>query len=250
MRPWGISGWVVCLLAAAPSASASPEPPPAARPLLGGRVMPAPSSPAPPSPGAPTPEPPPDAPPSPATVTGLAAVPTTAPRAITDADAGDAPLRPAPPPPETTLHAYRWKIIAADVATLGFGIAATQMSRRGERPGMISTAAITSYFFAAPVIHVMNHEPGRGLKSFGLRIAAPLLFGLIGRAFAPEPCDHCEHDVREDRFFQGANIGVATAFVLDGLFLARPVARPARRVWTPMVTASPHGVALGVVGEL
>ncbi|MGN6105940.1 MAG: hypothetical protein ACTHU0_12610 [Kofleriaceae bacterium] len=220
MRPWGISGWFVCLLAAAPSASASPEPPPAPAPASGLAA----------APDVPTPAP--------------------APRATGDADPGDPPPRPAPPPPATELHSYRWKIIAADVATLGFGIAATQLSRRGERPGMISTAAITSYFFAAPLIHAIDHEPGRGLKSFGLRIAAPLLFGLIGRAFAPEPCASCEHDVREDRFFQGANMGVATAFVLDGLFLARPVARPVRRAWTPLVTASPHGVALGVVGEL
>lgn len=129
---------------------------------------------------------------------------------------------PAPAPVDTRPQRwYGWQILTADVAIVGLVIAAT--SGDGE-PEPAANILGLLYPTASPFIHLAHDQSGKALGSLGLRLALPLLGGLIGFAahecdlLGPGPCRAAD---------VGAVAGVLAATAIDSAWLAwEPVPEP------------------------
>jgi len=86
---------------------------------------------------------------------------------------------------------------------------------------VVSAAGIAywRYFFAAPITHTYFGELGSALISIATRWGLPVLGGFVGFTLSPPDSDTYILDMGEG-FMLGTLSGVATAAVIDALFLA------------------------------
>ena len=166
-----------------------------------------------------------------------------------------APLAsPATPVPEW----YGWQILSADVAVAGTWVAASAT----DSTPLIALRTL-GYLFSAPLSHAAHDRLGTGLGSLGLRVAAPLVGGLVGILIATGPCP--SHPAEEVISFsacdaKGGEIGAVAAMLGVSIFdIARAWRQPGEGLWhpsrdralswAPVVTPSDTGPRLGLVGR-
>lgn len=165
--------------------------------------------------------------------------------------------QPAAPPaePELVVTSYSNQILIAS----GIGVASFLAAAAAEGPNGEDTPAfeklwavgMVSSFLAPPVIHFVHGEAGRGMGSFGMRVALASVGGLVAMGI-----DHCNADIDGwfcdlEAFAPGALVGVSVASLIDAFAMSeqrRYVTRPTERVLTPIVSASSSGGQLGLAG--
>jgi len=169
----------------------------------------------------------------------------------------DAPGSTAPHPPSPTYRtdSYRAQLFLADVAAIGLTIAAAETEPK------LMLAGWAGFIGFAPIVHSL-HDNGRGAAiSLGLRVGIPLAGAAAGMAayhLGQEPCrpgdDLC--DLREedaiDEMALGISAGLLAAMVIDYAVLGETRVKVSGTerapTWTPVVSATAHGVSLGVSG--
>jgi len=156
-----------------------------------------------------------------------------------------------------TTRRYGFELAAADAAALT--ITAVASTSRGDRGAIASV----SLFTFAPLVHLAHGNRHGAETSLGLRLALPAIgavAGLVGGAAiqhasttcAAEPCEPA--DGLATGAFVGMGIGtlagMGAAMVIDYAFLGKKRVEigPEHAAWSPVVSASQHGVSLGVTG--
>lgn len=125
---------------------------------------------------------------------------------------------------------YGWQTLAVDGASMTLlltGALVAGSSTRNE--GMLGArvlvgGSLLGFALGAPVVHVVNGEPGRAAGSLGLRVGLPAVGFMIGLAAAPS----CSSSTGEygpclkvlDTAAAGAGLGMLAASMLDAWLLA------------------------------
>jgi hypothetical protein len=114
-------------------------------------------------------------------------------------------------PPAAEKESYSMHVVVADLASLG-------MVFSGFPP--LQSAAVASYVFASPVIHLVHGHPGRAAGSLGLRLLLPFGAALGGAAL-----ENCRDSGDLDfcglgGALAGGLVGLVAASVIDATLLA------------------------------
>ena len=112
------------------------------------------------------------------------------------------------------------------------------------------TTAIGAYLLGGPIVHAAHDHWGRAFGSLGLRLAMPLLTGVIAYAFiAPTNHDSGLSDASKAIFVGAILAGYAGAVAIDAGFLSYDNPAPARGASVlPSFTPIKNGASVGVVG--
>ena len=119
---------------------------------------------------------------------------------------------------------YGWQTLASDAAASGLFFAAAKSGHGNLDDGAGTTLSLLSaavYLAGAPTVHLLHHRSLRALGSFGLRIALPVVGGMLGSATAtcpPPTGDYGNCGVGE--LVLGAGVGFVLAIALDAGALA------------------------------
>jgi hypothetical protein len=156
--------------------------------------------------------------------------------------------------PGTRSRWYGGQILLFDLSAVVLGAAAlaTAGSRSGA-PIALGALGAATYLLGPPIDHWAHGNAGRGFASLGIRIGAPVLFGL-GFGFAATKSNG---DPDETMLAVGAGIGYATAVALDVAVFARdrvkiePEGTSMNLSILPIVGTTAHrqGVVAGVAGN-
>jgi hypothetical protein len=149
---------------------------------------------------------------------------------------------PVQVPAPVGQQSYRLETVCVD----GVAISLTTwaLSSQNSSAGWLAAA---TYLAGGPIVHLAHDRPLRAAGSLGLRLALPIIGGLIGSKQG-----HCSGDVcGSDQTGFGVFTGVVAAAVVDSLWLAEGDGPPAptRASWSPTMSAGPAGVALGLAGS-
>ncbi len=141
----------------------------------------------------------------------------------------------------TPTH-YGWQILVVDAATL----TATYGALFAEEVTLFG-AAFGGYVAGGPIVHAVRGNWGRALGSGAMRFLLPATGLVVGFG----GCSWEDNATCHDPILY-ASIGVATASLIDALFLAddRPSPRRPDSDWqiTPSAMAGPRGGSLGFTG--
>jgi hypothetical protein len=157
----------------------------------------------------------------------------------------------------TAATGYRLQVLAVDAA--GAGLLFLAGALEGE-DGRDTTASDTlrlmgggTFLFGGPIVHVSHGANGRGAASLALRVALPVIGGLIGKSMAD--CPNGQLLCGFDESLGGMLVGAVAASVVDVSVLAgAPAAEspaPPRPgfVVAPRLVATPNVAMLGVGGQ-
>jgi hypothetical protein len=155
-------------------------------------------------------------------------------------------VRDEPPASEPRFE-YEWYgtyTLVADVMSGGLLL----MGISGEA-SMAAGAGFLGYGFGAPLVHVSQGEPLRGLGSLGVRVAAPVVWGGVGWWLGPKSETSTDSDDRSNFAFYCGLAGAASAMIFDSAVLAwkdvpvQPSDGPTFAL-TPVVDSKRTGVSL------
>jgi hypothetical protein len=94
----------------------------------------------------------------------------------------------------------------------------------------LSLLSAAVYLAGAPTVHLLHHRSLRALGSFGLRIALPVVGGMVGAATATCPPPTGDYgNCGTGEFVLGAGVGLVLAIALDAGVLAWD--EPKRKEW-------------------
>jgi hypothetical protein len=116
---------------------------------------------------------------------------------------------------------YGWQTLAADGASLALSIGAIGVAGSGsDTPSeALAWGALATYALAAPVVHWVHENPGRGFASLGLRVGGPIVLGLIG--VEAEDCSHHGGDLCGlGGALIGVTVGIVAAVTIDAAVFA------------------------------
>jgi hypothetical protein len=109
---------------------------------------------------------------------------------------------------------YGWQTLAVDAGTLG--VALTTKGATGSSPAALGVLA-SGYALGGPIVHLAHGSLIKAGESFGLRLALPVIGGLIGAAF--ERCAfQCTGGIYT---VTGVLIGYVAAVAIDSAVIAR-----------------------------
>ncbi len=146
---------------------------------------------------------------------------------------------------------YGYSTLLPDVAALSLFLAGVTSQEEG-----LYAAGLVAYAVGAPLMHVSQDQPARGLASFGMRVALPVALYGVGyglgsfddsRSACPE-----DEDCVDGGVLAGTLLfvyGIGAAMVVDSAALAwkrvpvRPKDQPSFAL-TPIVDGKRTGVAL------
>lgn len=119
---------------------------------------------------------------------------------------------------------YGWQTLASDVAAGGLFFAAAKSGDGNLDDGAGTTLSLLSaavYLAGAPTVHLLHHRSLRALGSFGLRIALPVVGGVVGAATATCPPPTGDYgNCGAGELVLGAGVGLVLAMALDAGVLA------------------------------
>jgi hypothetical protein len=175
-------------------------------------------------------------------------------------ESGPPGMTPVTPPVTTTgpaaatakpLRSYRGQLLASDAIAVGLLLVAanTDDNDRGEGFAKLSVA---TYALGAPVIHLTKNRGGRAFASLTMRIAFPIIGGMLFDSLRPSPqCDdyydYCDSGP-SDEMVLGVIGGVLAASIVDAAYLGRGDAPKVEQApgWAPTARATQGGFAVGV----
>jgi hypothetical protein len=184
-----------------------------------------------------------------------------APAPATAAEAAGAPLRfgtrelprapgaaskPSAPPladVPTRSRWYGWQTLLADGAAIEGALAISWASGESTLGAVAFFAGV--YALGAPAVHLVNGNPGRAAGSFGLRLAAPTIGGLVGSSMGS--CERFGGCSSQVYMVSGVVLGYLSAVVVDATVIARERV-PLRSRWSPTIVASEEGAVVGLHG--
>jgi hypothetical protein len=119
---------------------------------------------------------------------------------------------------------YGWQTLASDAAASGLFFAAAKSGDGNLDDGAGTTLSLLSaavYLAGAPTVHLLHHRSLRALGSFGLRIALPVVGGMLGSATATCPPPTGDYgNCGTGELVLGAGVGFVLAIALDAGALA------------------------------
>ena len=133
---------------------------------------------------------------------------------------------------ETEYDDYRLSLLASDAVAISLVVAGGVAYDDDKTLGNLGLLGGTAtYALAAPILHLVHEQPGRALGSFALRVGLPTVGVLIFAGLAV-PCQ--DEGEGEGWCAYGAAIvggtvmlgGVATAMIIDDVFLGRAPKAP------------------------
>jgi hypothetical protein len=142
---------------------------------------------------------------------------------------------------ETEAHWYGWQVMLADAATIGVTIAS-------QNPYVFAG----SYLIGAPVVHAVHERGGASVASLGLRVALPVVGGMLGSAAAR--CGHPNGDADFCGFGEvivGFGAGLLLASAIDAAALSWetvPKKPESKLSLTPSFTPTKTGPLFGLSG--
>lgn len=123
---------------------------------------------------------------------------------------------------------YGYQTLAADGAATSLLVGAA-VADGGARKGLFIVSA-TTYIVASPIIHAANGREGAAFGALGLRLVAPVAFGLLGILVGTAGDHRGSWGAPLVGGLIGLGVGVVTAMAIDAAALARkesPVAQGA-----------------------
>jgi hypothetical protein len=150
-------------------------------------------------------------------------------------------------PAEVDTGSYRLQTALCDAAALA--MFAMQSKSDGDAAGTIGLAM---YVVGCPIVHLFHHHNGRAAASVALRVALPLVLGVIGSAVGKSQCDAgCDNDSDLAGVAYGIIGGAIAASAIDIGYLSRGEDAPATRAApivppAPIGPAEPHQVRVGM----
>jgi hypothetical protein len=142
-------------------------------------------------------------------------------------------------------RSYRHQVLISDAAS-ALGIVGGMQFKSSVPYGL----GLAGYGLAAPIIHVVNGRPLRGLASLGLRLALPILGGFAGEKYLRDECPpdsgFCNDALPTEGFFRGLAVGAIVAAAVDAVVIARPVRVEAG--WAPTAHVTRDGFTIGAGG--
>lgn len=166
------------------------------------------------------------------------------------------PVPQAEPLPADYTASYRGQTLGADAAAVGLVLLAAAgvggQSHQSNTTSLLELAAAT-YVLGGPMIHLLHDRPGRAAASLALRVAAPLVFAMVGAAIGrSDPgCTGGYCDVgpgESDGAALGGLLGVITASVIDAAVFARADPLPASSHLTATAVRG-GGMTFGIAGS-
>jgi hypothetical protein len=151
---------------------------------------------------------------------------TTLPQPITSEQPVDSVLLMTEEQPPMVHSWYGWQTLIADGTAALLGAVAVPFAGEFEQvAGAVGVAAVGTYVLAAPVVHFVHGNVGRGFGSLALRATLPVVFGFVGGK--AESCSEGQWFCGLAGAAVGATIGVVSAAIIDGAVLAHETV-PAR----------------------
>ncbi len=184
----------------------------------------------------------------------LAPTAPAAPRVVSSSTVRGDSHRSAAATPRFGHEWYGYSTLLPDAAALSLLLAG--FATEGTEWGGLHAAGLVTYAVGAPLMHVSQEQPVRGLASFGLRVALPV--ALYGVGYGLGSFDDSNSSCPEDEDCVDGGVlagtllfvyGVGAAMVVDSAALAwkRVPARPKDQpsfALTPIVDSKRTGVAL------
>ena len=131
----------------------------------------------------------------------------------------------------------RAKVMIADGIGDGLIVLSIPFLDYGTGPQLLLWTGVAGQLLAAPIIHAVNGDYGRGAASLGVRLAAPIAGFFVANAI----CDHVTP--KNETFLRclgsdliGTSIGIVLAQATDWLVFSRPADDG---------TATPHMLQIG-----
>lgn len=125
---------------------------------------------------------------------------------------------------------YGWQTLIADGTAALLGLVAVPLGPEYQPVAVtLGITAASTYLFAAPIVHFVHGNVGRGFGSLALRAALPIGFGVIGAK--AESCVEGQWFCGLAGAVVGGAIGVVSAAIIDGVLLAQETV-PARSIDT------------------
>jgi hypothetical protein len=163
-------------------------------------------------------------------------------------------VAPAQPPkdaplPDDYTPSYRGQVLGADGAAVGLVFLAAMNGMadgRSTNTTSLLELGATTYLIGAPLIHLVHDRGKAALGSLGLRIALPVIGGLIAGRVSGSCSDYCSDN--DTAIFLGVLTGLVSATVIDAVFLADADPKPSAThlAVTPLRGG---GTAFGLAGS-
>ncbi len=135
-----------------------------------------------------------------------------------------------------------------DGAALGLLLGAISLEDDGGIP--VATLGLATYALGPPIVHFARGSVARGFGSLGLRVATPILFGVIGASL--EDCSGAEFFCGASGAAVGVLLGVGGAITLDAALLSYddpPDPASNGLGWAPTLFVTGKRWELGVAGR-
>ena len=115
---------------------------------------------------------------------------------------------------------YRLQTALVDASVIGLGLMASKANE--PESDKIGDAAVATFAFGAPLLHLYHRHPGRAAASFALRVGLPLLGMGIGSGIGQRSCSEgCDNNTDIIGAAVGALIGSIAASAIDIGYLSR-----------------------------
>lgn len=121
---------------------------------------------------------------------------------------------------------YGYQTLAADGVATGLVVGA--IATHGDVSKTFFALSASTYIIASPVIHAANERGGAAVGALGLRLGAPVSFGLLGLVVGAASDSHANWGAPLLGGLIGVGLGVITAMVIDAAVLARKETRVAQ----------------------
>lgn len=139
-------------------------------------------------------------------------------------------------PDDADTGSYRLQTALCDAAALS--LFAMSVHSDGDAAASVGLAA---YVAGAPLVHLFHHHSARAAESLALRVALPLVLGVIGSAVGKSQCDAgCDNDSDLAGVAYGIIGGAIAASVIDIGYLSRGEDAPATQP-APILPPAPIG---------
>lgn len=174
-------------------------------------------------------------------------------------DAPEAPATSQATPKEEEGSRKEWYgyqtllVDAAAGASFAFAGAAEKVQFAPAVQGAWVVLGLSSYAVVSPLVHVLNHEPGRGIGSLAIRLAMPAMSSFVGFAASSgcnpshTPFNFC----RLEGWAIGMGVGMLAASIVDASALAwKSAPKPIEKTSiSPDVRITSQGAIIGATGR-